>query len=122
MAVDRSGAAPVHESRSNPWASRAWVSVVLIPVAFLLAMAAGYVAYDLLGYKAENDDAPLWADLVAAVPSLAILWVPCAAAVVYGRRASGAGDRGALIPAVIEAAVGIGFTALTLVTALASPS
>ena len=117
MAVDRSGAAPVHESRSNPW-----VSVVLIPVAFLLAMAAGYVAYDLLGYKAENDDAPLWADLVAAVPSLAILWVPCAAAVVYGRRASGAGDRGALIPAVIGAAVGIGFTALTLVTALASPS
>jgi len=112
----------VHESRSNPWASRAWVSVVLIPVAFLLAMAAGYVAYDLLGYKAENDDAPRWADLVAAVPSLAILWVPCAAAVVYGRRASGAGDRGALIPAVIGAAVGIGFTALTLVTALASPS
>jgi uncharacterized protein YqgC (DUF456 family) len=82
-------------------------------------MAAGYVAYDLLGYKPENDDAPLWVDLVAALPSLVILWVPCAAAMVYGRRAGGTGDRRAVVPAVIGAVVGIGFTVLSLVTLLA---
>jgi hypothetical protein len=106
------------KSASDSWVSRAWIAVALIPPCFLLAMAAGYVAYDLMGYLPENDDAPMWVDLVCAIPSLAILWVPCAAAVVYGRQASRVGNRRAVIPAAIGALVGLGFTLLSLVTAV----
>ena len=106
------------ESPSNPWGARAWTAVALIVPFFLLAMAAGYIAYDLMGYRPENDDAPTWVDLVCAIPSLLILWVPCAAAVIYGRRSSRVGDRRALIPASIGVLVGLGFTLLGLVTAV----
>ena len=106
------------ESPSVSWMARAWLAVVLIPPFFLLAMAAGYVAYDLMGYRPENDDAPMWVDLVGAIPSLAILWVPCAAAVIYGRRASRIGSPLALIPAAIGALVGLGFTLLGIVSAV----
>ncbi len=117
MEANRLGETHKQGSASDP-GSRAWIAVALIPLFFLLAMAAGYVAYDLLGYKPENSDAPTWVDLVCAVPSLVILWIPCAGAVVYGRRANRVGNRLATIPAAIGALVGVGFTVLSLVTAL----
>ena len=118
MEANSLGVGPTQESPADLGVARAWIAVALIPLFFLLAMAAGYLAYDLMGYKPENDDAPTWVDLVCAVPSLAILWVPCTAAVVYGRRASRGGSRRAMIPAAIGALVGVGFTVLSLVTAM----
>jgi len=61
--------------------------VALIPVFFFLGFAVGEVLYAVLGYKPENDDAPLWADLVASLAVLAVTLVPCIGAVMYGRRA-----------------------------------
>jgi hypothetical protein len=96
------------------WASRAWVAVVFVPFAFVLALIAGYVAYDLFGYKAEDSGVPLGVDLVASLISLAIALAPCAVAVVCGRRAAAAGQRRGLVPAVIGGLAGLGLTALTV--------
>ena len=62
--------------------------VALIPV-FFLGFAVGEVLYAVLGYKPENDDAPLWADLIASLAVLAVTLVPCIGAVMYGRREAG---------------------------------
>ncbi len=97
-------------SRSGSWVGRAWVAVALVPVFFLLAFALGYVLYDLFGYKPENDDAPIWVDLVCTIPILAVSLVPCVGAVLFGRRAARTGDRRGLFPLGVGALVGFGLT------------
>jgi len=99
--------------------ARAWIAVVLIPGFFMLAFALGYVLYDLLGYQPENDDAPLWVDLVVAVLVLAVALAPCAGAVMYGRQATRGGDRRGRIPMTIGVLAGLAPTALTVVTSVA---
>ena len=99
----------------GPWLGRAWTAVVLVPVFAVASFALGYVLYDLLGYKPENNDAPLWVDVLVALVLLVVLLVPCVAAVVYGRRAG----RPGLVPTVLGAIAGIGLTALTVVTTVA---
>jgi hypothetical protein len=81
--------------------TRAWTAVVLVPVFFVIAFAIGEVVYSVLGYKPENDDAPLWVDLVGSLASLSVALIPCIAAVVYGRRAADAGNRVGLVPMAI---------------------
>lgn len=98
---------------------RAWLAVALIPAFFLLAFALGYVLYDLLGYKPEDNDAPLWVDLMAAIPVLAVSLVPCAGAVAYGRRAERAGDRRGRVPLAIGVLTGLALVVLTSVTTVA---
>lgn len=95
--------------------TRAWAGVALIPVFFFVGFAVGQVLYAILGYKPENDDAPLWVDLVASLAALTVTLVPCIAAVVYGRRASDAGRRSARGPMTIGALAG---AALVILTAL----
>ena len=95
---------------------RAWIAVALIPVFFLPALALGYVMYDLFGYAPENADAPLWVDVVCAIPPLALYLAPCVAAVVLGRRADRHGDRRGLVPLAIGAIAGLALTVLTVVT------
>lgn len=109
--VDRRG----EVSRSEPWVGRGWVAVALIPVFFFLAIAVGYVVYDLFGYQPENDDAPFWVDLICTIPILAVSLVPCAAAVHFGRRAADHGDRRGLLPLGIGALAGVGVTILSIV-------
>lgn len=70
---------------------RGWIAVALVPVFFLLAFAFGYLVYDLLGYQPENDDAPLWVDLIGTV----------------------------LLPLGLGALVGLGLTILSIVTLVA---
>jgi MFS family permease len=94
---------------------RAWTAVVLIPVFAVASFVLGYVLYDLLGYKPENNDAPLWVDVVVALVLLVVLLVPCVGAVVFGRRAGRPGR----VPAVLGALAGLGLTTLTVVTTVA---
>jgi hypothetical protein len=96
-------------------AARAWTAVALIPVFFVVGFAVGEALYAVLGYKPENDDAPLWADLVASLAVLAVTLVPCIGAVVYGRRAGKAGRPRARAPMTIGALTG---AALVILTAL----
>jgi MFS family permease len=99
---------------------RAWVAVLLIPVFFLLSMAVGYALYELTGYPADTGEAPLWAELVVGVASTLVFLLPCAAALIYGRRAQRSGHRRAVAPMVIGACAGLAVIVLTVVTTVAS--
>lgn len=101
--------------------TRAWVSLAVVPLFFILAMAVGYGIYALLGYQPENADAPFWANVAAGVPALLLLVAPCAAAMFYGWRANRVGDRRALVPLVIAGLIAVWFTVLTVVGLLSGP-
>jgi hypothetical protein len=106
---------PAATSSKGNLLARAWTGVALIPVFFFVGFAVGEVLYAVLGYKPENDDAPLWVDLVASLAALAVTLVPCIGAVIYGRRASEAGHHNARVPMAIGALAG---AALVILTAL----
>jgi hypothetical protein len=105
--------------RADEWHRRALIAVMLIPVFFFLAFGAGQGLYSLLGYKPENNDAPLWVDLVVTIPTIAVFLIPCSAAVVYGRRASRVGKRSAWGAVLVGVLCGAGVTVLSLVTLVA---
>ncbi len=101
--------------RSHTPLARAWISIALVPVFFFAAFVAGQVIYALTGYDpSAGATPPLWADLAAAVPFLAIVLIPCVAGVVYGRRAARAGVRAGLVPAAIAALLGVGAVLLVI--------
>jgi len=114
------GERPTQTSPAAVWLGRAWISIALIPVFFILAFAVGQGLYSLMGYLPENADIPLWVDLVATIPTIAVFLVPCAAAVLYGRRVNSVGDRRGLVPLCIGALAGLGLLILSIVTIISS--
>ena len=103
------------DSRARTPLARAWTSIALIPVFFYLSFAVQTGIYVLTGHDPSTGDVPpLWANLAAGLPGLAILLVPCIAGVVHGRRAAGAGVRAGLVPAVLAALLAIGAVVLTV--------
>lgn len=97
------------ELRARSSFIRAWVSIALVPVFFLVAFAAATLVYVLTGYDpSAGATPPFWADLLAGLASLAILLSVCAAGVVYGLRAAREGVRAGLVPAVVAALLGVG--------------
>lgn len=93
---------------------RAWTGVLLVPLFFLIAFAAGEGIYAVLGYKPENADAPAWVVVVASGLILLIALIPCVAAVFFGWRTSKGGDRRGALPAVIGVVVGMALMVLTV--------
>jgi len=114
------GERPSQTSAAGLWFGRAWIAVGLIPVFFILAFAVGQVLYTLMGYLPEDAGIPWWVDLVATIPTMAVFLVPCAAAVLYGRRANRLGDRRGLVPVCIGALAGLGLLSLSIVTIISS--
>ena len=101
---------------SNPWLRRAWVSVALVPLFFLIAFAVGEGIYALMGYKPEDADAPVPAVVVVSALVVAVVVIPCVAAVHFGRRAVKGGDRRGVYPAVVGAVAAVGWVTLTVVS------
>lgn len=115
MSSTRAHEASTHDSSpTGSSITRAWVSVVLIPVFLVASVLVTVLLYGLFGYKPENADAPLWVDVVIGAAALVVFLGPCVAAVLYGMRASRRGDRRGLIPLVLGALAGLGLTALTV--------
>ena len=56
--------------------TRAWIGVALIPVFLILSIFVGYMGYALFGYKPEDNDQPLWVDIVVGIPTLAVFLAP----------------------------------------------
>ena len=107
---------PVEQpDKTRPPLVKAWVSVVCIPVFVLLSIAAGYGVYGVLGYV-DGTGSPIWADIVVLSIGLFIVAIPCAAAVVFGRRALAAGDREGKVPMVLAILAGAAFAILTIVS------
>lgn len=101
---------------SGRWLGRAWTAVVLVPVFFFIGFAVGEGMYALMGYEPANADAPVWVVLVALTPAIVLVLIPCAAAVVFGRRATKGGDRRGMVPLVIGVIAGVGLLVLTIVS------
>jgi hypothetical protein len=73
--------------RHDPDRRRAWVSLLLLPVAFVLSMVVGEGVLALQGYESgATDSAPFGAVALAAVPAMAVLLTSPLAAVYFGRR------------------------------------
>lgn len=109
------GAPDTEESRARTSLVRAWVSVALVPIFFLVAFAAAAGVYALTGYDpSAGATPPFWADLAAGLVSLAILLGICAVGVLHGLRAARHGRRAGLVPAGIAALLGIGSVALVV--------
>lgn len=91
-----------------------WLSVVLVPVAFALAMFAGEGLISVMGYDPSTQSVPLGTALLAGIPALVILLAPGAAAVFYGHRACRAGRKAARVPAWIGGGLAVALFAVNL--------
>lgn len=112
---------PRDVSRDGRSVTRAWISLALVPIFLILAIAVGEGLYALLGYEPENADAPFWVNLAASVPALLVMLVPSVSAGFYGWRAYRVGDRRAVVPAVLTVLIGLWFTVLTVIGLVAGP-
>ena len=92
---------------------RAWLSLLLYPVGFVLAFVVGEGLATLLGYEAG--EAVAWyVPVLAGVPAVLLFVVPGLLALRYGRRAMRAGDPGGLAPVVVGATVAVAFVGVNL--------
>lgn len=95
---------------------RAWTAVVLVPVFFFIGFAVGEGMYALMGYEPANLNAPVWVNLVALIPVIVVVLIPCVAAVYFGRRTIKGGDRRGMVPLVIGVIAGVGLLVLAIVS------
>ena len=109
-------ATPPEQSRARGALGWAWAAVALIPVFFLIAIGVGEGVISLLGYTAGEVNNPIWATVVTDLAAIAVVLLPCLAAVIFGRRAYKAGNRWGLFPAVLGTVAGLGSLILTIVT------
>lgn len=87
----------------------AWISVAVIPVAFVAAMVLGEGLLSLQGYDPGSEEpAPSQAVLLAGIPALLVMVAPTIPAILFGVRANRQGVAGGRIPAVIGAVVAAG--------------
>ena len=114
--TDHPAATPPEQSRAPGALARAWVAVVLIPVFFFIAIGVGEGVISLLGYTAGAGNNPIWVSLVSDLAAIAVVLLPCLAAVIFGKRADKAGDRRGLFPAVLGTVAGLGWLILTIVS------
>lgn len=93
---------------------QAWWAVALYPVSFVAAFVIGEGLYTWFG--GGDDDTPAWAVPAAGTPALLAFVLPGVAAVVLGRRAMRLGRRDGRTPAIVGAAIAVGFVGLNLLS------
>ncbi|HEX4977942.1 MAG TPA: hypothetical protein VFV40_08760 [Nocardioides sp.] len=97
---------------------RAWKSLLLYPVGFVLAFVVGEGLATALGY--EPGEAVSWyVPVLAGIPAVLLFVVPGLLALRYGRRAMRGGDPGGLAPVVVGATVAVAFVGINLLGFLA---
>ncbi len=79
----------------------AWIAVVLIPVAFVVATVLGEFAIGALGYPNGGQTPPAGVRAAVGIPATLLLIAPGVIAGIYGLRARRAGERRGLVPGVI---------------------
>lgn len=107
--------APAAEAASD--VRRAWYSMLLVPVAFVLAFLIGEGLISLLGYDLETTP-PLWAILTATTPAFLVVLVPPAVSSWFARRAAAGGRRDGWVPAGLLIAFSVGFVLLNFLALL----
>lgn len=95
---------------------RAWWSLALFPLSFVLAMVVGQGLASLLGHPtAGTEDVPVWVMFAAAGPALLVLVAPAVLAVAFARRAEREGDPGGRVPMWVGVGVATAFVLLNVV-------
>jgi hypothetical protein len=83
---------------------RAWWSLALIPVGYLIAYAVGTGILSVLGYADIGDELPpLHASVLAGVPATVFAAAPGLAALWFGSRAHRLRRPGGLVPGLLGA-------------------
>ena len=118
--AEHPAAAPPDQPRAPGTVAGAWIAIGLIPVFFFIAMGVGEGLMSLLGYPAGGA-APAWVTVVTDLAATVTVLLPCLAAVFFGRRASKAGDRWGLLPAVLGTCAGLGWLILAIVSEVGNP-
>ncbi len=94
---------------------RAWLSLLLYPLAFVAAFVVGEGLVTLYGYDADGaDSAPLWVVLAAGVPALLVFCVPAAVAWRYAVRAGHEDVHRLRLPAYLATALAAAFVLANL--------
>ncbi|WEV77052.1 hypothetical protein O9K63_10655 [Janibacter cremeus] len=98
----------------------AWLSVLLLPIAFGLAFLIGEGLIGLFGYPVGDTagEAPLWAILAATIPALLVFCLPALLSSWFARRAASHGDRRGWVPATLLAVVALAFIAMNVLAGL----
>jgi len=108
-------AAPHDDGRGGDLARRrAWWSLAFYPVSLVAAFVIGEGIYSWLG--GDEEGSAVWVVLVAAIPALVVFALPGIAAVVLGRQAMRLGRPDGRVPAIVGAAIAIGFAGLNLLS------
>lgn len=95
---------------------RAWWSLALYPISFVLAFVIGE---GLLSLLADDVAEPaFWEALLSVTPALLVFMVPGVLAVLQGRRAMKLGRPDGRVPALVGAVVGLGFATLNILAFL----
>lgn len=92
---------------------RAWMSLLLYPVALVLAFLIGEGSAALLGYDG-GEEVPWYVPVVAGVPAVLLFVVPGLLALRFGRRAMRGGDPRGLAPVVVGTVVAVAFVGTNL--------
>jgi len=96
---------------------RAWWFLALYPVSLVAAFVIGEGIYSWLG--GDENESAAWTVLIAAIPALVISALPGVAAVVLGRQAVRLGRPDGRVPAIIGAALAVGFAGLNVLSFVA---
>jgi hypothetical protein len=89
---------------------RAWWSLALYPLSFAAAFAMGEGILSALAD--DTGDPAVWQVLAAATPALIVFMVPGALSVSQGRKAVRLGRKDGKVPAIVGAAIALGFVGL----------
>lgn len=115
-----SGARPrgtaAHRDRADGAYRRAWWSLALYPVSFVAAFAIGEGI--LSAVSSDTGDPAFWHLLLAGTPAVVVFVVPGVLSVRQGREAMSLGRPDGKVPAIVGAAIAIGFVGLNLASYL----
>ena len=104
----------VQARRNIRWVRAAWVSVALVPVGVVLSFFVGEGLLTAQGYESSDSAIPVGVVLLAALPAVLVMLLPCLAAFGFGWRVRHEDPRGR-VPAVVGLALGVAFLAINLV-------
>lgn len=95
--------------------TRAWLTLLLLPVSFVVAMVAGEGIASLV-VKSETETAPIWLMIVVLVVAVAIFALPLIFTARYSKRGVVAGESGARLPLIMGLIVVGAFALLNIVS------
>ena len=106
---------PDRMTRRRGYLAGAWISLLLVPVFFLLGFGAAHLPYLIWPYEEGSGEEPLWFGAITSAIFFVILAIPIAATVWFGIRANRMGTRWGWVPIALAALVALLFVGITII-------